>query len=168
MDKSDFSAAILAKPVGTLLPVSGEQEAALYVREDAWRLRKYTREFSAEFRLGVWDLNPVIVVGLVLRFGHQDACTFDLCLNMALPDTLRLTQNLASQSTILAHVVAEDVTRTFRLVNAAKLEAAQAVNLLYSRDLWPPAAFQAALTRINQLYPTAPAVWRACEPPPRG
>jgi hypothetical protein len=153
---------VLQKPPGALLAVATDDELALYLREDPFKLRLYPRNCPAELRLGTWDIDAVILVALVLRLGHCDATTFDCQIDAGSAPGVRLLQCLAGQTAIDAYLLTDTLERTFRLRNTAREDASGIIHRLYHHAAWPPERWQAALGRLNQLYPTASALWHAC------
>jgi hypothetical protein len=154
--------AVIARPPGTLVAIGGEKALTLYIREDPFKLRLYPRDCHAELRVGTWEIDAVILVALVMRLGRCDATTFDAQIDAGSPPGVRLIQCLAAQAGNDAYLVTDVLQRTFRLRNPAREAAGQLLNRLHDHEAWPPEQWQAALARLNQLYPTATALWQAC------
>jgi hypothetical protein len=159
MKKVKIPADVFAKSPATLVIVSEPTEVTLFLCEDEWGLKKYPRDCPAELRLGSWEIDQVLLVGLLLRLARSDATTFDCWIDAGNPAGVRTLQNLAAQGCINVHVVTHEVARSLRLENPVREDAALLVNRLRSREAWSPEDFQHALARLNKLYPTPQALW---------
>ncbi len=155
---------VLESPLGTLTAVAFSNDTVLFVREDDWGLKKYPlRDCPVDLRMGTWDMDGVLLVALVVRFARNDVTTADCCLNVAHAPAVRVLQCLAAQTQIDIHLVIENVARSFRIANPLRMDAGFLVNDIRTIVGWPPEQFNRAATRLNKLFPTPPALWRACE-----
>ncbi len=153
---------VLRKPRGVLVAETIESAVVLFVREDLFELKRYpAQKCAVDLRLATWDMPPVVLAALILRLARNDATTFDLQLDISTPPAVRLLQTLVDQGQIDIHLVTDTVARSFRIANPVRLDAGYLVNRLRTLPGWPPEAHQEALCRLNKLYPTAAALWRA-------
>lgn len=147
---------------GRMVITAHDTDAVVYIRDDDWGMRNYPRQCPAELRIGTWDVNNAMAAVLLVRLARSDLTTFESWMNAADPNIVRVLQCLASQSQIDIHVVADSEVRSLRAANKLQFDASQIINAIRSRDAWSDADFQAACSRIAQLYPTPHALWRAC------
>ena len=166
MKKVKVPAEVFAKSPATLVIVSEPTEVTLFLCENEWGLKKYPRDCPAELRLGSWDIDQVLLVGLLLRLARSDATTFDCWIDAGNPAGIRTLQNLAAQSCINVHVVTHEVAWSLRLENPAREDAAMLLNRLRSREACSAEEFHRALARLNKLYPTPQALWWSGESGP--
>jgi hypothetical protein len=151
---------VLSQPRGSLVAVLDGSGVVLYLREDEWGLRKYPyRECPAELRLGTWEVDPVLLVALMVRLDRNDGLTFDYLINAGEPSGVRLVQNLNGQKYIELCLATDTVVRTFRIKNSFRDAAGQVVNNIRTRPAWSREEFQQASARLSQLYPTPHALW---------
>lgn len=155
---------VRAQAPPALMAISTRKEVTLFLREDAWNLKRYPRACPLELRLGTWEIDKVLLVALAVRVARIDLLCFDCWLDIGNANGVRIIQNLADQPRIDVYLVADDVARSFRVSNPAQLICAQLVDKIREREAWTPEEFQQAMARVNQLYPTPRAVWAACEP----
>lgn len=159
---SDIPASVLAKPRGSLVAVATGPEVVLYLRDDAFGLKRYPSQgCTVDLRLGTWELDRVTLAALILRLARSDATTFDHHLDVSTPPAVRLLQCLVGQNQIDIHIVTETIARSFRIANPVRLEAGYLVNRLRSLPAWSPDEYRQALVRLTKLYPTAHALWWA-------
>jgi len=150
------------KPRGVMVAETIDSAVVLFVREDLFELKRYpAQKCAVDLRLATWDMSPVLLTALILRLARNDATTFDLQLDVSTPPAVRLLQSLVDQAQIDIHLVTDVVVRSFRIANPVRLDAGYLVNRLRTMPAWPPEAHQEALARLNKLYPTAAALWRA-------
>lgn len=162
MKRSDIPPVVFSGAPGALIVDATESAVTLFVREDEWGLKKYPRKCSAQCRLGHWEIDGVMVAALVVRIARVDTPTFEHWIDPGHALGVRTLQNLASQKTIDLHVVVDAVARSFRLPNPARVQAGHLVEVVRRRTAWAPENFQAALKRINTLFPTPNDLWHAC------
>ncbi len=155
--------AVRRSPSGSLIPVIGDNDLTLYVREDVFDLKKYPRECPGELRMGTWQIDRSLLVVLILRLARSDAATFDCPLDVGNAQGVRILQCLASQNSIDVFIVTDRVVRSLRLPNPLRAFAGKLVKRLHNRTAWSPEEWHTALARLNQLYPTAVALWRSLE-----
>ena len=154
---------VLQRRPGTLNAEIVPPDLVLYLREDSWGMRKYVADAKAEMRLGVWEIGEVLLSILIVRVGRSDVTTFDCQIDLGSAPGVRTMQCLAVQNQIDLHLVTDQVLRSWRLLNPCRLEAARLVDAVRNRA-WDPAQHEAALARVNQLYPTAHSLWWHCAP----
>jgi hypothetical protein len=132
----------------------------LFLREDEWGMRKYPlRACPLELRLGMWEMDTVLLVVLMVRLDRNDGLTFDCLLNVGEPGGVRLVQNLGMQKHVELCLATGTQVRTFRVPNSFREAADQIVNIIRTRPAWSRAEFQQAGARLSQLYPTPHALW---------
>lgn len=153
---------VLRRPVGTLTVAVPTSRAIFYVHEDDWGMRKYPRDCPAALRIGTWEVDRVLLVGMVLRLARSDLTTYDTWINIGDANGVRMMQSLTGQTQIDVHVVTDVVARSVRIANPVRFEAASIINTIRKREAWSDDEFQTALGRITQLYPTTPMLWQAC------
>lgn len=152
---------VKAKPRPSLAVITTRTEVSLFLCEDEWVLKKYPRDCPLDLRLGSWDIDNVLLVVLLLRVARSDDTTFDCWIDVGNPNGLRILQNLAAQHDIDLHMAADEVARSVRLPNRARLDAIRLVEKVRTHTGWPPEDFARALARLNRLYPTPHATWWA-------
>ncbi|MEW6250270.1 MAG: hypothetical protein AB1716_06465 [Planctomycetota bacterium] len=145
----------------TVLP---PDNLVLFVREDDWGLKRYPAEPGAELRLGAWEIDELLLTMLIVRIGRSDLTTFDCHIDLGSAPGVRMMQCLAVQPQLELYVVTSRITRSWRWPNPLRLQAAVLVNAARHRPAWEPGAYQAALARLNQLYPTPSSLWWHSDP----
>mgnify|MGYP001259403422 CR=1 FL=1 len=91
-------AVVLSQPRGSLIAVLDGSDVALFLREDEWGMRKYPyRECPVELRLNTWEVDPVLLVVMMVRLDRNDGLTFDYLIDVGEPGGVRLVQNLPMQ-----------------------------------------------------------------------
>lgn len=155
--------AVLGSPPGSLIPVIGDNDVTLYVREGAFDLKKYPRECPGELRMGTWQIDRSLLVVVMLRLARSYAATFDCPLDAGLASGVRILQCLADQNAVDVFITTDRLIRSLRLPNPLRSVAGELVNRLRNRTAWSPQQWHTALARLNQLYPTAVALWRSSE-----
>ena len=159
---SDVPASVLAKPRGSLVAHATGSEVALYLKDDAFGMKRYPAQGCVvDLRLATWEIDEVTLAALILRLARSDAATFDYHLDVATPTAVRLLQCLVGQNQIDIHLVTDAIARSFRIANPVRLEAGYLVNKLRSLPAWSPEDYVRALVRLTKLYPTAAALWWA-------
>jgi hypothetical protein len=159
---------VLSKPPGSLVATLIHGDVALFVRETEWSLKRYPPACPADLRLGSWEFDQVLLVVLVLRFARNDDTTFDFRIDVQTPLGVRILQGLASQSQVEVHLAADHAVRTLRVTNPLAIEAGCLVDKVRALEPWSAEDTERALTRLNQLYPTARDLWWACAPGTKG
>jgi hypothetical protein len=154
---------VLARPTGSIEVTVLEDAAVVWVREDVFGLRKYPPHCPIELRLGSWEMDGTLAVVLLVRLARLDATTFESWIDASMPEGVRILQCLASQSFVDVHFVTDSVARSLRATNEVRIAASARINVLRSRNTWTPEEFEKALLRVSKLYPTAKALWWACE-----
>jgi hypothetical protein len=160
MQNRRVPAAVLGQPRGSLAAILDGSEVVLFLREDEWGMRKYPfRECPLELRLGMWEMDSVLLVVLMVRLDRNDGLTFDCMLNVGEPSGVRLVQNLGTQKHVELCLATETQVRTFRVANSFRDAANEIVNIIRTRPAWSREQFQQAGARLSQLYPTSHALW---------
>jgi hypothetical protein len=154
---------IRALAPGRLIITPIDSDAVIYLREEDWGMKKYPRQCPAELRLGTWEIDGVMTTVVLLRLARSDLTTFEFWLNAGDPNGVRTLQCLGSQTQVDVHIVADRMNRSLRVANVLRFDASMIVNRIRGRNAWPPEDFQAACSRVAQLYPTPYALWWACE-----
>ena len=152
---------VVQAPPHSLQLVAGDSAVDFYVREDEFMHAKYPQQCSLEFALPTWDNGQVIGVAVLVQLAGRNASTFDRWLNVAKPDGLRILQLLASQSTLDLFLVSDRVFRSFSQRNVLSGQAAGIVATLRLRASWSDVDFETWRKRLDTLYPTSDALWRA-------
>lgn len=163
MARVEIPDSVLKKPRGTLCPVQLGSEVIIFLREDDWGLRNYPlRDCAVDVRLGVWNVEGVMLAALVVRLARSDKTTFDHQFDLSEPESVRLLQCLAVQPHLDVHIITTGVSRTFRINNVIQFDASYIVDKVRSKRDWTPEVYRSAMNRLNTLYPTPSAMWRNC------
>jgi len=154
---------ILEKPPATLTAALLESDTALFLRMDPWDLGTLPRRCSADLRLGVWDIDDVLLFALALRLAHNDTTTFDCMIDIGQPSGMRVIDGFSNQDHLDVHVITDTLARSLRLVNADRTTASRIAQRVRSHAAWTVEDFRRAATRLNRLYPTPHSLWWSCE-----
>ena len=154
---------VLQAPPHSLVLVPGDAAVEFFVREDEFALARYPTKCSIDLRLPVWDDDRVICTALLVQLAGRNAGTFDRWINAAEPAGLRVLQLLAAQKTIDVCLVSDRQVRAMRRQNLLAGPAAGLVALLRVRKSWTAEEFDERRRRLDTLYPTSEAMWRAAD-----
>lgn len=153
---------VLAKSAGCMVVVGAKESLDLYVREDAWNMKRYPAHFPAELKLATWDDGQVMPAVVMLRLNQNDLTTFDTWINPGDPAGVRMLQSIGVNPTAVIHFVTDSIVRSMRVNNTMREKAEKLVQEIMLRGAsWSPADFTTARERINKLYPTSSALWWA-------
>lgn len=150
---------VLKLPRGALAATLIDPHVVLFLREEEWGLKKYPAHCPVEVRLGTWELEPVILVALLLRLARSDATTFETWINIGEPLGVRTLQHLERQATIDVHVVTDRIARSLRAAGTFRASASDLVRTIRAREAWTQAQFANAQKQLTKRYPTASALW---------
>jgi len=162
MKMASAPAAIRQKRVGGMLLAYTPDGVAFFVREDPRHLGDYPRVCSVEVSLRSWDFPPITLVAGLVRFARRDLMTFQTWIDAGHAQGVRVLKNLSTQDTIFAHLVTDDVARSFRVANTMMRNARSVLQRLErQKQAWDDAVFERSREQLDRLYPTAADMWRA-------
>lgn len=147
----------------TLSVHCSEDGAAVYLREDDFRLRVIQRQPVAELRLGRFDSEGVLVAVLLLRLDRNDAMTFETWVNAGTPAGVRTLQTLGDRTSVDLVLVGNTETRVLPLRSGIGPTARRIVDEIRTRPAWNESAFSAACRRVSGLYPGVKDLWWAAD-----
>jgi hypothetical protein len=151
-------------PGALVIEVNTDGVIELYLRENEFGMRKYSRHISFDARLGVWERGSALLACFMIRIDRSDLTTFSYWVNPGDPAGVRFLKCLAPQHHFDLHFCLPDIARTIRFKNTLGKEAQELLFELQSRPNWSPEEYERERGRMDRLYPRASELWWECVP----
>ncbi|MCC6360889.1 MAG: hypothetical protein IT450_19290 [Phycisphaerales bacterium] len=152
---------ILERPRGTVRLSARADGVDIYVREDAANFSKYPSPCPGDLRLAKWTIGGASVVCLLVSMARKPLFTFQSWINVMNSRDNQVLGALATNGSIMVHILSRDSERAIRLPNVVHRDAAAVVGALRNEaGSWTVEQFDAACRQLDMQYPTAYAMYR--------
>lgn len=168
MRRVDIEAIIRSAEPGTMIfnpiDVGRGWEFAFLIREEDRILDRLVGKGRIEFRVGVWPVDGVVLLPLMLRItADGNAIYYESWLNVADPESRECLRLLASQDRVLVLFYGDDGRRKrTEIINAGRSIYQQIYEALRPAS-WSMAAFDRARAKLCAKYTTPEALWNALD-----
>jgi hypothetical protein len=146
----------------------GPWEIAWLVREESARIAGLGPAPEIEFRAGVFEEGPVLLVPVLVRVGPQSKqAVYESWINQHAEGMGGTLETLADQPRLVVHLYGEGcgLVRTLTIGNQLATFAGQALAAIVGRPTWSMEAFDQAREQVYQQYPQVWDLWRALGKP---
>lgn len=150
---------------GSMVVVPYDSIITMWVREDEWGLRRYSRRFPVQVQMGAWDIDGILLIVMLARFGDQNSTTFEYWVDACTMEGLAILQHLVPQHHIDLFIVTDRIVRSFRVRNPWRIIASDLIREIRGRRTWTGNDYSRTQAGLSKLFPTPDSLWRRIQEP---